>query len=143
MLVSLIETKRNQEREGERQREEAGEKASEIKIEKRFDLVTKQPTLVNSASQLYLHYRLCNNPALYLDEVWFVFSDALEQGEGMVCVPMSEGQISIGNGNSEAMRYKVLVYSMCIINMSNSKLVSKSIVMDHFMLKPVNDGNIS
>ena len=50
MLVSLIETKRDQERGGERQREEAGEKASEIKIEKRFDLVTKQPMLVNSAS---------------------------------------------------------------------------------------------
>ena len=47
MLVLLIETKRE---EGERQREEAGEKAREIKIEKRFDLVTKQPTLVNSAS---------------------------------------------------------------------------------------------
>ena len=141
MLVSLIETKRDQVREGERQKEEAGEKASEIKIEKRFDLVTKQPTLVNSASQLYLHYWLCNNPALYLDEVWFVFSDALEQGEGMVCVPMSKGQIGIGNGNSEAMRYKDLVY--VDHPRPNSKLVSKSRIMDHFMLKPVNDGNIS
>ena len=55
-------------------------------------------------------YIISNNPALYLDEVWFVFSDALEQSEGMVCVPMSKGQISIGNGNSEAMRYKVSMY---------------------------------